>query len=156
MPKFWDSFQVYNKNKHEKNPEMFGGNQSNVSGGNTKYQYSQEYYETKSKPVPATIGSEKSVVVEPVRRKSSVASQGSMGQPLLNPLDQGKDNTMPQDSGHSTMGSGFGKDQHINTNEILGQLNPITRSEISKLSQNEFQQVYNNLKRGEPNNNVNF
>lgn len=158
MAKFWDSFQVHNKNKHESHPDMYGGNQSNVNGGNTKYHYSREYYETKSKPVPGQIGSDKAVVVDPVRRRSSDASQGSMGDPLLGSKQSATNDTanLPQAQGHDTTRSGFGREQSYRTNDVLEELNPITRSEISKLSQHDFQQVYNALRKGEPNNNVNF
>lgn len=137
MAKFWDSFQVYNKNKQE-DPGIYGGKNSNVGSGNTQYQYSKEYYDTEVKAVPAMVGSP--LMVHVPRRKSSAS-----GASRRSSATSGSD----MEAAMANVGSSKGFDP-------LEGLDEITKKQISGMSQPEFQRVYNTLKKGEPNNNVNF
>ncbi|CAL9735295.1 stationary phase protein 4 [Monosporozyma servazzii] len=139
MPKFWDSFQVYNKNKHD-NPELFGGKTSNTGSTSTQYKYSKEYYETEVQPVPATVGS--MIVPQVPRRKSSVSSTSRR--------------SSATSTNDNTGVSGLAKDDQFSTNNPLEGLDEATKKQISHMSQSEFRKVYESLRKGEPNNNVNF
>lgn len=47
MSSLWDSFQVYNRSKHSKDPECFGTNHSNIGTGKTTVMYAKEYRKPK-------------------------------------------------------------------------------------------------------------
>ncbi|KAL3229172.1 Stationary phase protein 4 [Nakaseomyces bracarensis] len=50
MPSFWDSFAVYNRNKHAKGgADMHGGNHMNTGTGQTMYMHASEHYDIKKK-----------------------------------------------------------------------------------------------------------
>lgn len=117
---FWDSFQVYNQNKHAKNTGMFGTNHSNLGEGKTTYLYSHEYYGPKKKAEQ-----EAGVMSEPVNadmRKSSVSSDASQEEPNMVMVG--------------------GDQPHM--------------VDISNMSQNEFKKLYEGMRKGEPDNKVNF
>lgn len=115
---FWDAFQVYNRNKHSKNPDMFGVNHSNLGEGKTTYLYSHEYYEPSKKTKPL-----KDQMVEGGdSRKSSVSSDSAGGNDVMVMGDDGTPHMV----------------------------------DISKLSQNEFKRLYEGMRKGEPDNRVNF
>ncbi|QLG72596.1 hypothetical protein HG535_0D03040 [Zygotorulaspora mrakii] len=122
---FWDSFQVYNKDKHS-DPRMFGGNHSNIGEQKTTYLYSHEYYEprTHKKMVEnqeLVMDGDKLVNA----RKSSVSSDSSEASGI---------------GGDKIMGS-----ENANTNLV----------DISQLSPNEFKRLYDSMRKGEPDNRVN-
>ena len=58
MSRSWHAFDVYNRNKHSKNPGMFGGNHTNVSGSKTGYIYANEHRE---KPRNTSVSSQSPV-----------------------------------------------------------------------------------------------
>lgn len=57
MSSFWDAFQVYNRKKHAKNPEIYGSSHPNSGKSNTWYAYSQEYVEKRGddKTIPTKV-----------------------------------------------------------------------------------------------------
>ncbi|CAL9730323.1 stationary phase protein 4 [Monosporozyma unispora] len=142
MAKFWDSFQVYNKNKHD-NPGLFGGKNSNIGADNTQFKYSKEYYDTEVKPVPAMVGSP--IVVQVPRRKSSVSSNSRRSSA-----------TSTGDTQAGMANTGFAADKNFSTQNPLEGLDDVTKKQIGQMSQLEFKRVYDSLRKGEPNNNVNF
>lgn len=148
MAKFWDSFQVYNKNKHD-NPDLYGGKNSNVGSGNTQFKYSKELYDTEVKPVPAMVGSP--IVVQVPRRKSSAS-----GSSRRSSANSNTDKDAQQAMANVGNSGGFAGSKSFGVGDPLEKLDPMTKKEISSMSQQEFQRVYDSLRKGEPNNNVNF
>lgn len=131
MPGLLEAFEVYNRKKHSSNPEMFGQNHSNIGGGNTSYMFAREYRAPKDKNLKkmletSTGSSDESS--EPSSRKSSISSSDEAKEAMLKEamLKQGLAGTTP------------------------GMV------DVSHMSQAEFERVFNSLRKGEPNNRVNF
>ena len=152
MVKFWDSFQVYNRHKHD-DPTLYGGTNTNVGSNNTQFLYAREVFDTEVKAVPATVGG--SIVTRVPRRKSSVSSVSTTATASSstngNIEERGNNN-------NNTIAEGSEKftNRTSSFRNPLEGLDEVTKRQISDMSQNDFQSVYNTLKKGEPNNNVNF
>ncbi|KAK5773872.1 Spg4p PWA37_003778 [Arxiozyma heterogenica] len=157
MVKFWDSFQVYNRHKHD-DPTLYGGTNTNIGSNNTQYLYAREVYDTGVKTSPSTV--DESNVTQIPKRKSSVSSSDSTPTTTTTTLSSPN---MTEDNGNKinntdTMTEKFGSitNKSFSIRNPLEGLDEITKKQISDMSQGEFQSIYNTLKKGGPNNNVNF
>ncbi|CCH62799.1 hypothetical protein TBLA_0I01390 [Henningerozyma blattae CBS 6284] len=119
MSSFWDSFQVYNPNKHAKSSKMGGGNHSNLGSSNTQFIYSKEH-----RPSNASAASDDLAAKAPAEGMKETSNLGS------------------------NMNSEAGTNPNPNPNPNL--------VDVSQLSQGEFERIYKNMRKGEPNNKVNF
>ncbi|CCK70498.1 Spg4p KNAG_0E02370 [Huiozyma naganishii CBS 8797] len=104
MSSIWDAFQVYNRNKHDKRPEMRGMN--HVNTGVTQVLYAKEH-----RPPPL-----KQTITAPEGATTTTTTDGHQPPPL----------------------------------------DDKTREAISKMTRGEFERLRADLRRGEPDNRVNF
>lgn len=150
MVKFWDSFQVYNRHKHD-DPSLYGGTNTNIGSNSAQYLQAREVYDTDVKGVPATVAG--SIITQVPKRKSSMSSDVTTETvSSLENMDNGENNH----TGTLTEGSKNFINKHFTIQNPLEGLDEVTKKQISNMSQKEFQSVYDALKRGEPNNIVNF
>ncbi|CCF55496.1 hypothetical protein KAFR_0A00580 [Kazachstania africana CBS 2517] len=130
MSNFWNAFEVYNRSKHTKDPEMWGMNHANIGTGNTQYYYSQEYRAPKKKTTRSASFSSIS---------SSTTDEDSLRRSSISETELPK----------------LSKEQQQKEVSSSAALHP-KMIDISNLSQREFQDLYQNMRKGEPNNRVNF
>lgn len=151
MVRFWDSFQVYNRRKHD-DPTLYGGTNTNIGSNTAQYMYAREVYDTEMKTSPPTVSG--STVVEGSKRKSSVSSDSTTATASSSTYMTENNN----DNNTDTMTERFEDitNKGFSMRNPLEGLDEVTKKQISDMSQKEFQSVYNTLKKGEPNNNVNF
>ncbi|CDO95928.1 unnamed protein product [Kluyveromyces dobzhanskii CBS 2104] len=127
MGGFFDAFEVYNRKKHATG-DVYGGGHSNVGSGNTTFMFAHEYY--------GPSGAQKKDAAA-----AALAADVKAGKVELvngqNSADSSRKSSVVEESSAPQM------------------------VDISKLNREEFQALYNKMqpeviRKGEPNNKVNF
>lgn len=120
-------FRAYNRNLHSHNPSLTGGNHSNISTSKTTYMFADEYREPK-----------KGVVTD-----KAMLARNSTSTVKTEPIE------IPGAEGDQVS-------KMSNADQIGSAVESSTLVDLSNMSQNEFDKLRNTLRRGEPNNRVNF
>lgn len=141
----WEQFTAYNPNKHSRNPGMIGGNHSNIGGGKATYIFADEYREKK---IDGKGVRNATVTTAQVKSSSTISSSPGAMSDIV-----GKE---PLSGASSRKGSLT--DEGAPPEGLLrrgSEVNP-NLVDISSLTQSEFERLKNTLRKGAPNNRVNF